>query len=306
MQHALHHPEKGYYAKNIRTVGKSGDFSTSATLSPILGKSIAHTAHAWAKQSKLPLNLIEVGAGDGSLAKSVIENIPFFKRLKLRYHIVDTSSPLIEKQKETLASKRVHWHTEITSALSDCNGNAFIFSNELVDAFPVRVFQKKNSTWDELYFSDGAEVFKEVNDLPETSAKDHSENRRIEVHESYRTWQQSWLPSWKNGQLLTIDYGDTYPEIYHRRPEGTIRGYFHHHLRSGIEIYQNAGHQDITADVNFTDLMQWGEQDGLDTISFISQNEYLAPFARQTEQDQFLMHLDGSGSAFKVLLQQKR
>lgn len=306
MQLALHDPRKGYYANNIRTVGQSGDFSTTATLSPLLGRAIAHSALTWSKETKSPLNLIEVGAGDGSLAKSVIEHIPLFKRLRLNYHIVDTSAPLVEKQRTKLKGKKAKWHDDIVTALKDCQGVAFIFSNELVDAFPVRIFKKGQSNWQELHYTDHTETFLDVEAIPETSADQHIEGQRIEIHESYRDWLRSWLPHWKSGQLLTIDYGDTYPEIFCRRPSGTIRAYFHHHLRSGIEIYQNIGHQDITADVNFTDLMEWGEQDGLDTVSLISQNEYLTPFARQTEQDQFLIHPDGSGSAFKVLLQQKR
>ena len=58
MEFALHDPQAGYYARKVRTVGRRGDFSTAATLSPVLGRAIA----AWAAETG-PLPVIEVGAG---------------------------------------------------------------------------------------------------------------------------------------------------------------------------------------------------------------------------------------------------
>ena len=45
MELALHDPERGYYARRIRGVGKGGDFTTTPMLTPALGKAVA----AWAK-----------------------------------------------------------------------------------------------------------------------------------------------------------------------------------------------------------------------------------------------------------------
>ncbi|MFT5905807.1 MAG: SAM-dependent MidA family methyltransferase [Cryomorphaceae bacterium] len=310
MKHALHDPDKGYYARNIQTVGATGDFSTTATLSAVLGKAIAASALDWARTNKAPLHFIEIGGGDGSLAESVIKSIPFMKRWRLHYHIVDSSAPLTENQQQREISKKVSWHSEMKSALDDCKGIAFIFSNELVDAFPVRLFRKSNNHWNELYLHHHEEHFCPCADtLPESSAIDyaaHPKGQRIEVHQSYREWLQDWLPSWKQGQLLTIDYGDTHPEVYYRMPEGTLRAYSHHQRITGKSVYQNPGKQDITADVNFTDLITWGKQDGLETVSLINQHEYLTPHVSKSPEDQFLIHPDGAGSAFKVFLQQRK
>lgn len=311
MQHALHDPENGYYSRNIQTVGATGDFSTTATLSNVLGKAIAQSALEWGRNNNAPLNLIEIGGGDGSLAKSIIKSTPLLKRWKLHYHMVDSSSPLTEKQKnKTTLSRKVKWHSEMTSALKACKGIAFIFSNELVDAFPVRVLKKSNGSWNELYLHGLDEHFFPCSDtLPDSTAIDHPMNtaeQRIEVHESYREWLMDWLPEWKQGQLLTIDYGDTHPKIYYRMPSGTLRGYSHHQRITGKAVYQNPGKQDITADVNFSDLIAWGNQDGLETISLMEQREYLTPYVTTSAEDQFLIHPDGAGSAFKVLLQMKK
>ncbi|MFD2157968.1 SAM-dependent methyltransferase, partial [Rubritalea tangerina] len=282
MQHALHDPTHGYYARKIKTVGHRGDFSTTATLSPTLGKAIAARAASWLKQNPGPFHLIEIGAGDGSLAEAVIKSLPLMLRLKLKYHIVETSSPLTKEQQTRLKPHRITWHTTPLDALKASSGRAFIFSNELVDAFPVRIFQQNQNQWEELHWDGSAESFTPCSNLPISSSitSSHPENHRVEIHESYHEWLEEWICAWREGEMITIDYGDTYPEIYHRRPQGTIRAFLLHENLTGPAIYQNVGHQDLTADVNFTDLMQWGESMGLETIDYCTQNAFLTPHAR--------------------------
>lgn len=309
MQHALHDPQQGYYAKTIKTVGRTGDFSTTATLSKALGRAIAQSALQWAKSQKRPLNLIEIGAGDGSLAKTIIQSIPLLKRWQLDYHIVDSSTTLTNKQQKS-NSKKIHWHKEIKTALQATKGQAFIFSNELVDAFPVRILKKTNTHWLELYLDRQTEHFLPCQEnLPNSSAttsKKYKPEQRIEIHEPYHQWLQDWTPHWHSGQLLTIDYGDTIDNLYYRRPKGTLRAYANHQHITGPATYLNPGRQDITADVNFTDLINWGNNLNLKTLSLTNQRDYLLPHAEDTAADHFLTHPDGAGSAFKVLLQQKQ
>lgn len=305
MQHALHHPEHGYYARKIRTVGALGDFSTTATLSPTLGAAIAQRAADWLRRHPGSFELIEIGAGDGSLAASILSALPFMLRLKVRYHIVDTSAPLRQVQAERLKKFKIKWHDDVQSALHHCHGRAYIFSNELVDAFPVRIFQRSQDAWQELHLENGKETFLPAHELPDSSAlcPDHPENHRIEIHQAYQHWLEDWIASWREGEMITIDYGDTYPEIYHRRPQGTIRAFLMHENITGPAIYQNVGHQDLTADVNFTDLINWGHDYGLETIYYATQTDFLTPYAKNTTQDLYLLHPDGPGSAFKVLIQ---
>lgn len=305
MQFALHHPEHGYYARKIRTVGHLGDFSTTATLSPTLGTAIAQRAADWLRDHPGSFELIEIGAGDGSLAASILSSLPIMLRWKVKYHIVDTSEPLRKVQKDRLKKYKIQWHDDVKSALHQCHGRAFIFSNELVDAFPVRILQRVGDSWQELHVEMGKESFLPAHDLPQSSALNatHPERHRIEIHQAYQEWLEEWIGSWRDGEMITIDYGDTYPDIYHRRPQGTIRAFFMHENITGPAIYQNIGHQDLTADVNFTDLIEWGKDYGLETTYYATQADFLTPHARNTTQDLYLLHPDGPGSAFKVLIQ---
>ena len=107
------------------------------------------------------------------------------------------------------------------------------------------------------------------------SALDQASGQRVEVHAAYHRWLAAWLPNWQAGRLLTIDYGDRGTEIYRRQPRGTLRAYFQHQRFVGAEVYQRFGHQDLTADVNFTDLQAWGEAAGLVTARYETQADFL-------------------------------
>jgi SAM-dependent MidA family methyltransferase len=262
MHRALYDPERGYYARRIRGLGKRGDFTTAPMLTEALGSAIADWAVRALRETGCR-DLIEIGPGEGWLAADVWRKLPALTRWKSRLHLVETSPPLAAIQRETLG-KHATWHTTPGEALAACGGRAVIFSNELVDAFPVRRFAKTPAAWQEIAVGIAADGTATESLLPPAAlppssgfADIHAPGQRIEVHDSYRRWLLDWLPSWRAGRLLTIDYGATADRLYERRPHGTVRGYLLHQRLEGPAIYQNPGRQDLTADVNFTDLIEW-------------------------------------------------
>lgn len=313
MELALFDSQHGYYAQLDR-IGSTGDFSTSASLSSLLAVGIA----SWFKEQP-ERHLIELGPGTGELSWKVRRDLARFPigllRPRFHLHLVERSSTLRRCQEERLSGcRRVHWHNSLPDALEACGGEACLFSNEFVDAWPVRVFQKAEGgeDWRELYlgWSKGAlaEEWWPVSDLPDSSVFEHpwKSGQRIEVHDSYRAWLTGWCPVWRSGQLLTVDYGGSPPQTYHRRPGGSLRAYHHHQRLTGAELYRFPGQRDLTADVNMDDLHRWGEQDGLTTLGVQSQRDFLLPHlpAKPSDADQFLVHPDGAGTAFQVLLQE--
>lgn len=142
---ALYHPDIGYYTKNIRTVGGRGDFSTWPSLDGSLAMGIA----GWlAEQPKR--HVIEVGAGTGRLASDVLRALGWRRRWRTTLHIVEVSQVLRAQQERTLRGQRVRWHKDMAEALMACGGVADIYSNELPDAFPCRVFVRTGDSWSEL------------------------------------------------------------------------------------------------------------------------------------------------------------
>jgi SAM-dependent MidA family methyltransferase len=308
MRRALYDPQRGYYARRITGVGRRGDFTTAPMLSDAPAKAIA----AWAARALRETacrDLIEIGPGEGKLAAAVMQHLPWHVRRETRLHLVETSAPLAATQRELLGNKAL-WHHSPAEALAACAGKAVIFSNELVDAFPVRRYQKHPDGWRELAVSmapDGTvrESLLPPAPLPVSSgfADHHPLDQWIEVHDSYRTWLTDWLPYWQAGRLLTIDYGASAETLYHRRPHGTLRAYLLQQRLEGPAVYQNPGRQDLTADVNFTDLMRWSAP-----WTGEPQLQSLAAFLREAcdpaaPADRALIDEHGAGGAFLVLNQ---
>lgn len=275
MREALYNPEFGYYTVHIRDVGRGGDFSTFVTLGDGLAKALA----GWIIQNRAR-DVIEVGPGNGELARRILHHIGWWRRIGIRYHLVDVDGPLRKAQDKRLRGFRVRRHEGLREALRATGGRALIFSNELPDAFPSRVFEKTEAGWREVWVRFSADEVEEVlkeTELPDSEIFNHPHpiGQRVEVHESYHRWLQSWAPEWKSGAMLTIDYGDTMPGLYHRRPRGTLRGYSFHQRLEGSDIYQAPGRIDLTADVNYSDLERWGSQLGWKTLRHTTLDQVL-------------------------------
>ena len=281
---ALYSPEFGYYTRNIETVGgRASDFTTWAIVGD-LGICVA----TWIKQElnhyswNKKIHLIEVGGGDGSLARQVMKNLGWRLRNRVQYHLVDISEPLQKQQQQSLRKFRnTHWHSDIKSALKTSDGRALIFSNELVDAFPIDWLRWNGQAWDEVYLqldrqTGLSEIFQNSRIDPPNLEFPIKPGQRIELHNSYREWLIDWADSLVEGSVLTIDYGDTSATaIYQRKPNGTVRSYYKQQRIDAGGIYQRFGKQDLTCDVNFDDLKTWGEQLGWRTVSLENQSHFM-------------------------------
>jgi SAM-dependent MidA family methyltransferase len=288
MAEALYGP-RGYYTGPRTKLGARGDFTTTPKLTSLLADKIASwIKDAWKRQDH-PIPVIELGPGDGTLARDIRKSIGFLGRQKLDYHFVEISPALTALQKE---GNRGHWHRTLTEALEATEARALMISNEFLDAFPVRIFNEDRK---ELHLDQqGREVWQEPTNLPESILFENPPTR-FEVPESIHHWFQNELSLLQKGEILTIDYGGTPKEIYHRRPLGSLRAYAHHMRLLPPEAYQNPGCQDLTFDVCFPDLERWGDAIGIETISLKTQAEFLGTNDH-----------DGAGGAFKVLHQRKK
>jgi len=320
MQAALYDKEQGYYTRYIKTVGRTGDFSTSATIHPILARAIASWIVEYGSKTLGRGNwqIIEVGPGSGQMAYWVKKFLPLMVRLRAKFHLVESSPVLREKQKILLSRSGVQWHRNIQSALRKCDGKALIYSNELVDAFPCVQLVKQGEEWQEIFLELVGGHIRERSGPAVTKfnsqdfsifrhLRDAKDGQRCELHPSYREWLAEWMLLWKKGAMLTIDYGAAAGRLYERRPSGSLRAYFQHTVLEGADLYQRMGQQDLTADVNFSDLENWGQQLSLTTEFFQTQADFILERVRSTNSDaeKMLLHPEGAGQAFKVLCQSR-
>lgn len=314
MEAALYDPGFGYYSRQIRTVGRGGDFATSATLSPALARAVAAWVEEEGCRNPEIRHVIEIGPGSGVLHRELRKTLGWRKRRHWRSHLVERSPALRTEQKRRLGWTlgRVSWHADPAAALDAAGGEALIFSNELVDAFPVTLLQRQDGCWQEVWLelqADGRLV-ETLRPAPDTGtmlkATDFQEGQRVEIHNAYRQWLRAWLPHWRRGSMLTIDYGDTADRLYHRRPQGSVRGFYRHARVEGLAVYRDPGHCDLTADVNFSDLMEWGARDGLTSGWLGSQSEFLHRYhAVRSSVDERLADAAGAGGAFQCLIQHR-
>ena len=267
---ALHHPQDGYYTRNVRTIGSRGDFTTVPQLTPALGKAIGQWLREQSNRRDWKrLNVIECGPGSGALASAAIKSFGWFGKRKVDLHLVETSEPLRAEQQKHV---RGTWHSTIEEALAACEGHALVYHNEFFDAFPCRVFRKENDNWTELHLkvADGKlqEIFLAPSrPLPASTvfAGEWQNGQRVEVFEAFGDWMRGMASAWKSGAMLVVDYGGKTNEIYNRRPAGTLRAYRGQQRLTGNEVYEMPGRQDITADVNFDDLKMWARELGWKT-----------------------------------------
>lgn len=155
MDLVLYHPVKGYYGSERRKIGSQGDFFTSSSLGSDFGELLAEQFREMAEilSFSQPFTLVEVGAGSGELARDVLnyfkDKYPDFYE-SINYLIIEESNSFIEQQKSLLKDlEKVTWKS--WSDIADSSIIGCIFSNELIDAFPVHRVTIQNHTLKEIY-----------------------------------------------------------------------------------------------------------------------------------------------------------
>ena len=244
-----------YYASLRNPIGMDGDFYTSSDLDPIFGQLLAKQFEEWAAEFDT-FTVVELGAGKGLLARDIL------RHSKFKYLILERSRPMRERQQELLRGFDVQWIDELPRGITGC-----VFSNEFFDALPVHRVVRRGGVLKEIYVNeDFAEIEGPLQgeiDVP------IAEGRTTEVCLEARRWIRDIGASLDRGYHLAIDYGYLRDE-YYAQPHGTLMCYWHH--QAVEDPYVHVGEQDMTAHVNFSDLM---DEPGLGTTLFTTQMDYL-------------------------------
>ena len=308
MQLALYDPEYGYYSCTINSVGTLGDFTTAPVVSSLLGEAV----FLWAERMRSTYPalrhapLLEIGGGSGALAHSMMK-ARGWRRFFEPYGIVEISEPLRKKQQKLLRGRRIQWFATMQEALHWAKGSALIFSNELVDAFPCSLWQKESDAeWREVCISiEQDKIYEALRSSPLPSSSVFTQNfpigQRVETHESWREWLSEWTGLIRNAAMLTIDYGGREASPYHRKPLGTLRAFWRQQCLTGSAIYARFGQQDLTADVNFTDLETWGKEFGWETLKMQTLAEWLRALGKEkakNDTDVRLLNEKNAGGEF--------
>jgi SAM-dependent MidA family methyltransferase len=337
MELALYCPETGYYETQKDIVGRSGDFITSVSAGSLFGELLAFQFAEWLEAlpaAKRPLQLVEAGAHDGKLAADILNWLQLHRPKlfgEIEYCILEPSASRQTWQRKTLARfANVAWLApEHLNARPPVCG--IIFSNELLDAFPVRRWgwNAQAGKWFEWGVTWQAEQFcwtkMRAPQSPLPSALLHlppsllavlPDGYVFESSPAAENWWRQTASALARGKLVAIDYGFAFPEQFSpARLRGTLRAYRRHQVSD--DLLASPGEQDLTAHVDFSAMQQTGEAAGLKTEMFCPQPQFLTRiFSRAMKENSFtkldasrirqfqtLTHPEHLGRAFRVLVQ---
>lgn len=332
MQIALYHPQHGYYNSDKERMGKSGDYYTSPTVHRIFGELIAkQLEEMWKIMGGGEFTVVEMGANRGWLCYDIFRYVqkeyPVFYD-HLHYLIIESNPHVREKQRLPLESlhlisdNKVSWRSYTGHGFSLNNVQGCFLSNEFVDALPVHRITVNKGVLKEIYVGYHGEQIIEIEDEVSTQElKNYLENYRIHLRENLTYeinleaihWIQHVSEKLHKGFVITIDYGDTFDGIYRgNNSNGTLRCFYRHTLNQ--DYYERPGEQDITAHVDFTSLMNAGRVCGLEVTGFTKQSHFLIALGiierLNNNLDAILkiknlIHPEGMGEIFKVLIQHK-
>lgn len=338
MELSLYCPEIGYYERNEQAVGRAGDFVTSVSAGDLFGRMIGQQFAAWCAEISGPITWVEAGAHNGRLALDLLTATSvaapkLFERLE--YLLVEPSPRRRNWQQEMLRpfAGKVRWVSSLEELPRGVRG--IIFANELLDAFPVHRLRwnAHQRTWQEwgvcaadtqfqwcvIHGSNRpwtAELSSAGIDIPTELANVLPDGFTLEVAPTAAQWWSAAAAALSQGRLLTFDYGLLAHELLApERATGTLRAYHQHSVSD--QLLDTPGAQDLTAHVNFSQLIRAGERAGMKTDGLYSQAEFLSPIAAKlwdedhppttAEARRFrtLAHPEHLGRAFRVLVQSR-
>jgi len=280
MELALYAPGLGYYMAGARKLGREGDFVTAPEISPLFGETLARQV-AQVLQSGLE-QVLEIGAGSGALAASLLCELERLGRLPTRYLILELSADLRERSRDTIAARapglmeRVAWLNRLPPAFS-----GVVLGNEVLDAMPVHIVRITEEGIEEsgVEAADGG-AFRwawrpAAGELLEAA-------RELELPPGYTTeiglvargFVRSLAQVLERGAAIFIDYGFPRREYFHlQRATGTLMCHYRHHAHD--DPFFLPGLQDITSHVDFSAIADTGVDSGMELLGYTTQAQFL-------------------------------
>jgi len=280
----LYAPGLGYYSAGSVKFGAAGDFVTAPELSPLF-------AHCLANQCAQVLaisggEVLELGAGTGSLAAGVLARLAALGQLPHRYRILEVSADLRARQRQALSAlapavaARVEW----LDALPVVPIAGVVIANEVADALPFQRFVIDGEAAYERgvgLAAGGALVNADrpaspalLAELARIAPDGWPPHYESELCPMLGPWIAGLAQALSHAVVLLIDYGLPRHEYYHwQRDRGTLRCHFRHRAHDDPLLYP--GVQDVTAWVDFTRVAEAACDAGLDVTGFCTQAAFL-------------------------------
>jgi SAM-dependent MidA family methyltransferase len=318
MEAALYDPEEGYYSRGA-PIGEGGDFVTSPSVSPAFAATLARRFADDAGLLEGPLDFVEVGAGMGRFLAD------FRTSLERDHPVIAARTRVIAMERSPAARKKLSAMgldvRESSEELPERSVNGWIFSNELYDALPVARVRGAAGGLEELRVGARGDRFVWVAaPAPAAWAERIARGGNAlepgqiaEVRLLAADLHRRLARALSRGRLVVFDYGHRARTLFHplARPAGTLAA--HRGGRRGGDPLERPGEQDLTAHVDWDELVAAGEAEGLESDGPIRQGRYLSEagvfdFARdEAEKWRAYRLVDpaGMGDQISVLVQSR-
>jgi SAM-dependent MidA family methyltransferase len=282
MEAALYDPREGYYVRGPR-IGEGGDFVTSPHVTPAFAAALARQFRRDTESFEGTVDFVEAGAGEGrflkDFARALAREDPAFAG-RIRLTAVERS-PIARERLATLGvASRI---LESADELAPGSVSGWIFSNELYDALPVARVCGTAAGLSELFVGMDGEGFTWVR-LP--ASEPYREffsgfgvtleaGQMAEISPDAAPLHRRLARALARGFLVAFDYGHRAPVLYHAaaRRNGTIAVHSRGSHRG--DPLARPGEVDLTAHVNWDDLIRAGEEEGLATRGIARQGRFL-------------------------------
>lgn len=290
MEAALYDEREGYYRrKGFVRRGRAGDYRTAPERSPLFAETFARAFAAFYEELGAPpeWTILEAGAGEGHFARGVLESLERnYPRVfaATRYLIDEVCEDAYRSAQDLLAP--FAGHVEFRSlAEIKLPFEGIVFSNELMDAFPVHRVRMREGKLFELgvgVSAGGDFIWTEFGPAP-SRLKEHFESLNVRLEEGQTAEINLTIEDWlaqvtrvlKRGFLVTVDYGAEAADLYcspHRR-EGTLRAFSKHRLVENALM--SPGRQDLTTTIDWTHVKMAGARLGFSARSFERLDQFL-------------------------------
>jgi SAM-dependent MidA family methyltransferase len=335
MEAALYHPQFGYYTKPATPPRR--DYFTNIDVSPLFGRLVARQLEEmWHKLGRpKPFTIAEAGSGSGALAHSILDfTATQFREFydALHYIAVERSDTRRAAQHRLFTTHTSRGKFTAAAELSAAIDAGVIISNEFFDALPVHRVIGSTDGLRELNVGHGTNGFFEQSGALSNPAlgiyfERHGitllPDQQAEVNLKACTWIREAGKRLARGFVLSVDYGFEAPELFsERHMRGTLLAYERH--RATERYFRAPGEQDLTSHVDFTAIDRAGQRGGLIRTGYTTQSNFLLALAHESrladlegaglsEVEQakarnafrMLIHPEGMGETFKVLIQHK-
>lgn len=279
MDACLYAPGMGYYAAGSTKFGAAGDFVTAPLISSLFGITLAQATHPVILQTQGAY--LELGAGNGKLAKDILDWMVSQGDDSTAYYILEVSPDCRERQEQTLAPylDRVAWLDTVPNHFK-----GVILANEVLDALPVCLFRYQEGVLLERRVGyEGNHFIWQDNPINNPHLLQAIEDLKLdeslkqdylsEINPNLPSFVHSLVNALEAGQLIFIDYGFLRDKYYHcDRKMGTLMCHYRHHAHPDPFLYP--GLQDITAHVDFSTVGLTAQAAGGE-VAMYTQAEFL-------------------------------